>query len=86
MAFTEHLDPFFADFGIDATVAGVQILGVFDKAYQERFGVVSGSAPVLIVPSTVNATEGDAVVVSGNSYKVASVEPDGTGLTVLVLR
>lgn len=86
MAFTENMDPFFADYGIAATVNGVSVIGIFDKAYQERFGVVSGSAPALVVPSTVNATEGNVVVVSGNSYKVASVEPDGTGLTVLVLR
>lgn len=86
MAFTENMDPFFADYGIAATVAGVSVIGIFDKAYQERFGMVSGSAPALIVPSTVSSTEGDIVVVSGTTYKVASVEPDGTGLTVLVLR
>lgn len=86
MSFTENLDPFFADYGVAATVNGVQVIGIFDKAYQERFGVVSGTEPILIVQSTVSAAEGQTVVIGSSSYKVASIEPDGTGITVLVLK
>ena len=85
MAFVENLDVFFSDYGVSAVVGGVTVSGIFDKAYQESMGIVSGSNPVLLVKSTVSASEGAAVSVDGGSYTVASVEPDGTGLTILQL-
>ena len=69
-----------------ATIGGTDIDVILDKAYQESFGVVSGSLLAITVPSTVNAAEGDVVVIASNSYKVASAEPDGSGTTLLVLK
>ena len=85
MAFVEDLAPFFVDWAIDAVIGGVTVPGIFDKTYLESMGIVAGSNPVLLVPASVSAAEGTAVSVNGTSYTVASVEPDGTGLTILQL-
>lgn len=76
---------FFADFGVDAVVDGVNVVGIFDKAYQESFGIVSGDNPILVVSSNVAAAEGDSVTINATSYTVAGVQPDGTGITILQL-
>lgn len=85
MALTENLTSFFADFGVAATVGGVSVTGIFDKAYIEALGYVNANNPVLLVLSSVSASEGTAVTVNATSYTVASIEPDGTGLTLLQL-
>jgi len=77
---------FFGDFAIDLTVNGVQTRGIFDDAYAEAFaGMVGGTAPALILPSSVAVQRGHAVVVDGTGYTVTSIEPDGTGITLLRL-
>jgi hypothetical protein len=77
---------YFSDFAIPATVAGVALNGIFDKAYQESYGIVAGDNPVLLIQSSlVTPIEGDAVIVNSTNYTVASVEPDGQGVTVLQL-
>lgn len=92
MAFVEDFTAFFntGDFATSATLAGVAVKGIFDKAYQ--FGDVGGSgmastAPVLtLATANVPASPvGAAVVVSGVSYTVAAHEPDGTGVSLLLL-
>lgn len=85
MAFIEDTSMFFADFGVDAVVDGVNVVGIFDKAYQESFGIVSGDNPILVVSSNVAAAEGDSVTINATSYTVAGVQPDGTGITILQL-
>ena len=75
------------DFGLDATLNGVSVRGIFDAPYADAFGV-GGSAPQL----TVLASDaplvaiGDAVTIGDASYTVAGVEPDGTGVARLTLR
>lgn len=87
MAFTEDLAPYFADFGIDATVGGVSVRGIFDAAYAAPLGMAS-SAPALTISAAAApaVAEGDAVVIGATSYAVTAVEPDGTGMTLLRLR
>lgn len=86
MAFVESFAPLFADFGVDATLAGAPVRGIFDDAYGEAFGgLVSGSGPMFRLPSSVAATRGNALVIGATTYTVAGIEPDGTGLTVLRL-
>jgi len=88
MAFTETFAPFMADFAVDATVAGVGVLGIFDDAYQDVLGLVAGTTPVFLLPtaSVGSATLGSSVVIGAASYTIARIEPDGTGLTRLVLQ
>ena len=91
MSFVEDLTPFFADFGVDATVGGVVVRAIYDEP-----GIVSplggrGSAstqPQITVPSAglPASLHGAAATVPGKgSFTVAAAEPDGTGVTVLLL-
>lgn len=77
----------FADFGLAATVGGVSVFGIFDAEYANAFDVVAGSTPVLLVRSAdvPAVTRGDAVVLNATSYTVADIQPDGQGLTRLIL-
>lgn len=92
MAMVEDLVPFFnaAEFATAATLGGVAVLGIFDRAYAEAaFGFASAAAsrPSYTMPSgqATNAL-GAALVVAGvGSFVVAEVQPDGTGLTTLLL-
>ena len=86
MAFTEDLAPYFADFGIDATVGGVSVRGIFDSAYAAALGL-AGTRPMLLVASADVPTvaEGDAVTIGAAGYTVESVRPDGAGMVQLFL-
>lgn len=92
MAFVEDFTEFFkfADFAVIATLASLSVTGVFDLAYQ--LGDVGGlgmasTAPVFTLPTaSVPANPvGLAMVVSAVSYTVAAHEPDGTGVSLLIL-
>lgn len=88
MAFTEDLSPYFVDFGVTATVDGVSARGIFDNDFLTTLGVTAGTGPVLLCKSAdiTSAAQGDTVVVAGISYTITSLEPDGTGLTLLRLQ
>lgn len=81
------VDPaFFSDFAIDLTVNGVAVRGIFDNAFGSAFGgMIDGSGPMVRLPSSVLAARGNPVVIASTQYVITSVEPDGTGLTVLRL-
>lgn len=82
------LDEFFDadDFGIAAVVDGEAVTGIFDNIYVEIEGV-SGTHPVLTCKTSAvsHASQGDTVTIAGISYRIASIEPDGTGVTQLIL-
>ncbi|MBZ0106142.1 MAG: hypothetical protein K8H84_10980 [Sulfuricella denitrificans] len=84
---TENLTPFFADFGVNATIGGGTVRGIHDAVFAETFGFTAGFKPVFICPASAvpNIAEGDAVIIAATTYKVAGVEPDGTGMTLLRL-
>ena len=79
---------YLADFGGPATVAGDDILALYEFEFIESNGVES-YAPVLVCrTSDVSDVEhGDPVTVAGNAndYTVAGVQPDDAGFTTLVL-
>ena len=84
------VDPaFFSDFGIDLTVNGVPVRGIFDNAFGSAFGgMIDGTGPMVRLPSSTAAgivKRGDAVVIGSTGYTVTTVEPDGTGLALLRL-
>lgn len=92
MAFTEDLRAFIStnDFAVSAVYNGVSIDVIFEAAYfEENMGSVGfqGSAPMVtaLTIDVPNAAHGETLVINGVTYKVASVEPDGTGITVLRL-
>ena len=85
MAFTESFAPFFADFGVDATLNGAAVRGIFDNPYDGTFGgMVSASGPVF--QCAVSADVGHSLVIGASTFTVASVEPDGSGMFVLRLK
>lgn len=86
--FAEDLSPFFkvAEFASSATLDGAPVTGIFDNAYAESLGMAT-RIPMFTLPtaSAVSATQASVLVVGGVNYRVTSVQPDGTGVTVLML-
>jgi hypothetical protein len=86
---TEDLAPFFADFAVACTVNGAAVRGIFDNGF--ALGAVgigmAGTQPTLRLRTADVAADpvGQAVVVGAVSYTVAAHEPDGTGVSVLML-
>lgn len=86
MAFVESFGQFFGEFGVDATLNGQPVRGIFDDAYGESFGgLIAGSGPMFRLPSSIAVSQGQPLVLGAVSYTVTGIEPDGTGLTVLRL-
>jgi hypothetical protein len=90
MSFVETLSDFFDDFAETATLAnGSKVFGIFDAAYQQQLnGMLSSSSPQFqsITTSLMTAVEGTAITIAGITYTIVEVQPDGTGLTTLILR
>ena len=91
MAFTEDLSAFI---GPDtpgsntATLSGQAFPVLFDGPYQSAMaGLVETSAPQITCKSAdvASAVQGTPITVGTTAYKVATVQPDGTGITTLVL-
>jgi hypothetical protein len=79
---TETLTDYFVDFGVNATKGTATVQGLFDNPSADAFGLISGTNPEFRCFSSAGVVRGDTLVISGTSYKVAQVEPDGTGLSV----
>jgi hypothetical protein len=86
---TEDLAPFFADFAVDATVNGAAVRGIFDNGFAlGSVGIgMAGTQPTLRLRTADVAADpvGQAVSVNAVAYTVAAHEPDGTGVSVLML-
>lgn len=91
MAFVEDLAPFFntRDFAVAALWKGVtSVDGIFGAPYRSPLDdIVEASAPTFTCASADIATvaHGDSLAIGAKTYKVAAVEPDGTGVTLLRL-
>jgi hypothetical protein len=87
MAFVEAFATFFADLGINATVGLVTVRGIYDTDYGDPMGLVAGNRPVLTVTTAdvAGVDVGTAVSINATAFTVAEVQPDGTGVTRLVL-
>lgn len=92
MAFAEDFSAFFRadEFASAATLGGVAVRGIFDKAYELADAGGNGFAstlPVFTLPtSSVPASvTGLPLVIAGVIYTVVLSEPDGTGVTQLML-
>lgn len=90
MAFTEDFNDFINPDSpgyVEVSILGNLPVGaLFDKNYQTNFDV-EGTRPVLhISESNLGAaTRNTALLINGDSYRVGSVEPDGTGIVLVVL-
>lgn len=84
MPLSEDLSAFFveADFADAATLDGVALDGIFDNAYAEGLEGISSREPRFRCAesaATQAATGASVLIVRGTSYRVRSVQPDGTG-------
>ncbi len=86
----EDLAPFFADFAATAQVGGVNVRAIFDNGHAGgdvgALGM-SGRAASLTLPTAQLPASpvGLLVVVAAKRYTVAEHQPDGTGVSVLML-
>lgn len=90
MAFTEdlsYIEDATTGFAVAATYNGsTTVYGIFDNEYAEASNV-QGSNPTFTIKTSAIASpaHGDTLVISGTTYKIRGVEPDGTGVTRLQL-
>lgn len=90
MPFTEDFTVFFEDFGVIATPnVGSPITVIFDRAHIEAMGGdISASQPVaLAVTADVSSYVPNTTTleIGGTTHKLRDVQPDGTGLSLLIL-
>lgn len=100
MAFVENLAAFFgtAEFAVYAMLDGVEVVGIFDNAYEleDMGGGVSASGPAFTLPSSSVPSPVVGLTLAPHpdpdkgtipaTYKVAEPMPDGSGVTKLRLR
>ena len=88
--FQEDLSLVLADFGQPVTLLGRQVTAIFDNGYSLGNVGMSGMAstqPTLTLPTSDVPPDavGAVVVINGSSYTIAAHEPDGTGISRLIL-
>lgn len=88
MPLTETFAPFFADFGVLATLpSGAEVRGIFDNGFVDAFGVAETEKAFTAATADVSAlVYGHTVTIGGTAYTVAEVQPDGTGMTRVRLK
>jgi hypothetical protein len=74
-------------FGEQVTINGQPVWAVADNAYVNVLDLAAGTRPQLIARSSDVAAvvTGAGVVMQGTAYSVAEIQPDGTGMTTLIL-
>lgn len=96
MPFAEDLAVFFDvdEFAWAATWSGAPaapVAGIFDAEYQlVALGTpgIEGAAPVFLCAAAAvpGATHGQTLTIDGTVYTIRGVQPDGTGLVLLILQ
>jgi len=90
MAFSEDLTEFLdvsGGFAVTATFGVIgAVTGIFDRAYLESSGI-AGYRPVFLCRASdvASAAIGETVTIDSTAYTLAERQPDGTGMTTLVL-
>lgn len=88
--FVEDHALFLSDFGQSATVGGSAVSAIFDNGYAlgsvGPIGMASSQPMLTLATADVPANPvGTAVVVAAGNYTVGAHEPDGTGISRLML-
>lgn len=88
--FVEDHSLFFADYGVTAIVGGQTVSVIFDNGYAlggvGAIGMASSQPTLTLATASVPANPvGTAVAVGGGNYLVGAHEPDGTGMSRLLL-
>ncbi len=83
--FHENTRALFADFGVDVTLNGATVRGIFDDVYGSSFGgMVDADDPTFV--SSASATVGMTLTHGSKTYTVRSVEQDSGGFVLLRLK
>lgn len=90
MAFVENFSRFLVQWGVDGTLAGQPVRGIYDApATSPALGEMqaTGTEPQFQLPTAqVPAGHyGATLVVPAGTYKVREHLPDGTGMSLLLL-
>ena len=90
MAFVEDISVFLADFGVLVTLGSGQVRAIFDNGHARAevgYAGMAGTQPMLTLATADVPTSplGLSVTVGSVSYQVAAHEPDGTGISILLL-
>ena len=84
---TEDLDTMFDDeeFAVTGTI-GTNLLDViFDRAYIELHGMVSGANPIALAKaSDTSAVVGTTITIEGTAWTIRDRQPQDDGKTVLL--
>lgn len=85
--FVEDFTAYFADFGVSANLDGQGVTVIYDREFLQVLDGIATTSPAATAPSTTvaAATTASILVVAGNTYRVRSVQADGTGITRLLL-
>ena len=80
------------EFGVIVTAGGGTYQGIFDNEYLEvgeTMAPIESRRPMLIMRDTditaAAITTANTILIGGITYRVHSIRPDGTGLSVLTL-
>lgn len=82
---------FLNDFGVDATSGSDTFKVIFDNPHQETSTI--GEVPFSIQECYITARssdvsgvgQGSIITVSGSQYAVTDIQPDGTGMSMVML-
>lgn len=90
MPFVEDFAPYFIDFGVNALIGAATVRVIFDRAFIASMnGQVDATEPMCVIKSSDVTAQalvfGSAITISGIAYKVRGIQPDGTGITTLML-
>lgn len=86
MSFVEDKTAFFADFSVPATLGAAPFAVIFDAAYVDPLGIAGAEPRATCISADVGAvTLGTPITINGSAYTVRDKQPDGTGMTVLLL-
>lgn len=90
--FTEDFSAFMntSEFATTCTLNGATVAAIFDAAYAQgsvgTYGMASTQPMLTLATASVPATPvGATAVVNGATYTVAAHEPEGTGISRLML-
>lgn len=88
MPFDENYSEFFDtdDFADNAVIRGRPVAGIFERQYIEVLNY-QGYYPTFICPANklLGIPDGEGVHIDGDNFTIATTEPDGTGLVLVVL-
>jgi hypothetical protein len=83
----ESFSTFMKDFGIDVTINGSSVRGIFDNGFAAIFGMDSSTPSLTVAAADIpDVVQGNTVVIAAVRYTITDVQPDGTGITKLMLQ